>query len=129
MYNILECNKVAFSLGEFDVAWYAILIMLGATLAAVVGYFGYAKKIGLDGDTVITGITFGLLFGILGGRLYYVLFNWQHMNIENFIDVINPGSGGLAIHGAIFAELIYLPIFCKIKRFTRERLQSVSLLF
>ena len=38
------------------------------------------------------------------------------MNIENFIDVINPRSGGLAIHGAIFAELIYLPIFCKIKK-------------
>ena len=107
MYNILECNKIAFSFGDFGVAWYAILIMLGATLAAVVGYFGYAKKIGLDSDTVISGITIGLVVGILGARLYYVLFNWQHMEINNILDVISPRGGGLAIHGAIFAELIF----------------------
>ena len=116
MYNILECNKIAFSFGDFGVAWYAILIMLGATLAAVVGYFGYAKKIGLDSDTVISGITIGLVVGILGARLYYVLFNWQHMEINNILDVISPRGGGLAIHGAIFAELIFLPIFCKVKK-------------
>ena len=74
MYNILECNKIAFSFGEFGVAWYAIIIMLGATLAAVVVYFGYAKKLGVDGDLVISGITIWIVVGILGGRLYYVLF-------------------------------------------------------
>ena len=103
MMILAGCNKIAFEIGEFGVAWYAILIMLGAALAAVVGYFGYAKKIGLDSDTVITGITIGVLVGILGARLYYVLFNFQNMEINSILDVISPRSGGLAIHGGIFA--------------------------
>ena len=116
MMILAGCNKIAFQIGEFGVAWYAILIMLGAALAAVVGHFGYAKKIGLDSDTVITGITIGVLVGILGARLYYVLFNFQNMEINSILDVISPRSGGLAIHGGIFAELIFLPIFCKVKK-------------
>lgn len=116
MFNLLACNKNAIEFGDFSIAWYAIFIMIGAILAAVVGYYGYAKKIGLDGDTVISGITIGVIVGILGARLYYVIFNWQNMEIESFIDIISPRGGGLAIHGAIFAELIFLPIFCHVKK-------------
>lgn len=118
MFNVLSssCEKVAFTIGNFEVAWYAVIILLGAMLAVVVGYFGYAKKLGLDSDTVITGITIGVVVGILGGRLYYVLFNYQNLEINNFIDVISPRGGGMAIHGAIFAELIFLPIYCKVKK-------------
>ena len=111
-----SCDKVAFNIGDFEVAWYAILILLGAILAFIVGYFGYAKKLGLDSDTVITGVTIGVVVGILGGRLYYVLFNFQNMPINSFLDIINPRGGGMAIHGAIFAELIFLPIYCKVKK-------------
>lgn len=127
MMFTLECNKIAFSIGEFGVAWYALLIMLGATLAAIIGYFGYAKKIGLDSDTVISGITIGVVVGILGARLYYVLFNWQNMEINNIIDVISPRNGGLAIHGGIFAELIFLPIFCKVKKLKMLTLLEIVL--
>lgn len=111
-----ESDKVAFSIGGFSIAWYAIIIMIGAILGTCFGYFRFAKKLGMDSDTLLTGITLGVVFGILGARLYYVLFNFQNMNIKNFWDVINPRTGGLAIHGAIIAEFIFLPIFCKVKK-------------
>ncbi len=118
MNNILACNEIAFTIDflNLDVYWYAIIILCGALLAFVFGYIGVLRKIGLDGDTVFTGFALGVVFGILGGRLYYVLFNYQALDIKNFWDVISPRDGGLAIHGAIFAELIYIPIFCKIKK-------------
>lgn len=111
-----ESDKIAFSIGSIGIAWYAIIIMTGAILGTCFGYFRFAKKLGMDSDTLLTGITLGVIFGILGARLYYVLFNYQNMNIKNFWDVINPRSGGLAIHGAIIAEFIFLPIFCKVKK-------------
>lgn len=109
-------DKIAFSIGNFSVAWYALIIMCGAIIGTVIGYFGFAKKLGLDSDTLVTGLTIGVLVGILGARLYYVLFNYRNMNIKSFIDVISPRGGGLAIHGAVLAEFIFLPIYCKIKK-------------
>lgn len=109
-------NKIAFSLGNFDVAWYAIIIMCGAIIGTLIGYFGFAKKLGMDSDTLITGLTIGVVVGIIGARLYYVLFNFRNMEIKNFWDVISPRGGGLAIHGAVLAEFIFLPIFCKVKK-------------
>lgn len=111
-----DSDKVAFSIGSLDIAWYAIIIMCGAILGTCFGYFRYAKKLGMDSDTLLTGITLGVVFGILGARLYYVLFNFQNMNIKNFLDIISPRGGGLAIHGTIIAEMIFLPIFCKVKK-------------
>lgn len=111
-----ESDKIAFQIGSISVAWYAVIIMLGAVVGTLFGYFYFAKKIHLDSDTLITGMTLGVVFGILGARLYYVLFNFKNMNITSIIDIISPRGGGLAIHGAILAEMIYLPIFCKVKK-------------
>lgn len=111
-----ESSKIAFSIGSISVAWYAVIILSGAILGTCIGYFVFAKKLHLDSDTLFVGMTIGVLVGILGARLYYVLFNFKNMHINSFIDIINPRSGGLAIHGAIIAELIFLPIFCKKKK-------------
>jgi len=111
-----ESDKIAFSIGSLTVAWYALIIMTGAIIGTLFGYFYFAKKLYLDSDTLITGMTIGVLVGILGARLYYVLFNFKNMNINSFLDIISPRGGGLAIHGAILAELIFLPIFCKKKK-------------
>ena len=59
-------------------------------------------------------ITYTIIFGIIGARLYYVLFN--HEGLTTFWEVINPRNGGLAIHGGIIATAIFLPTFCKIKK-------------
>lgn len=111
-----ESKKIAFTIGTMSVAWYAIIIMLGAVTGTLFGYFFFAKKLYLDSDTLITGMTLGVIFGILGARLYYVLFNFKNMEISSIIDIISPRGGGLAIHGAVLAEFIFLPIFCKKKK-------------
>ncbi len=111
-----ENDKIAFTIGTVSIAWYAIIIMCGAILGTCIGYFVFAKKLHLDSDTLLTGMTIGVLVGILGARLYYVLFNFKNMQINNIIDIISPRGGGLAIHGAIIAELIFLPLYCKLKR-------------
>ncbi len=113
-----EDSKVAFSLFGFDVAWYAVIILCGAILAAVIGYYGYAKRLGVDEDTVLTGVTFGLFFGILGARLYYVLFDATVSPgaYDSFFEIINLRDGGLAIHGGIIAAILFVIVYSKIKK-------------
>ena len=119
MFNLLTNLKPtpypnSFSIFGLEIAFYAVIILSGAIICATIGYLLFAKKLGLSVDDVTEGVAIGLLCGIVGARLYYVLFN--HEGLTNIIDIINPRNGGLAIHGGIIGTAIFLPIFCKVKK-------------
>lgn len=120
-----ESSKIAFEVFGIGISWYAIIIISGAILGSVIGYYCFVKKLGFSADLLYEGLAFGLLFGILGARLYYVLFSG--VEYDSIWDVLNPRSGGLAIHGAIIAVAIYLPIFCKIRHIKLIYLLEVAL--
>lgn len=109
-----EPYKSGFEIFGIEIRFYAIIILSGAIIATTYGYFRFGKKLGITSDLVLEGLALGLLFGIIGARLYYVIF--EHENIHGFLEIINPRSGGLAIHGAIFATAIFVPTYCKIKK-------------
>lgn len=105
----------------FEIRWYAICILGGACLVALYGYYCYLKKVGLDSDSTLTGLTLGLVFGILGGRLYYVLFEHSGISfdegvLKGILSIINPASGGIAIHGAIYGATLFILVFCIVKK-------------
>ena len=113
-------NPVIVSFGNIEIRWYAICVVGGASLLSVYGYKCFLKKTKMDSDTALTGVTFGLLSGILGARLYYVIFNppaglWDDGIFRGIITAINPAQGGLAIHGGIYATLIFVFVYSKIK--------------
>ena len=122
--NILY-SKIAFQIGSFHVAWYAVIILSGALLGTLFGYLYFGKRLGITSDLVSEGLALGLLFGIFGARLYYVAFSNQ--TYSSFIDVINPSNGGLAIHGGLIAVGIYLPIWCKIRKIDIITLLEIAL--
>ena len=106
-------SKLFLNLGKIQITWYAVIILGGAIICSLIAYYRYLKRMGMSIDTLSEGLAFGLLFGILGARLYYVAFSGDHY--DNLLEIINPSKGGLAIHGAIIAVCIYVPIFCKIR--------------
>ena len=106
---------------NFEIRWYAICVVGGACLVALYGYYGFAKRCHLDGDTTLTGVTIGIISGVMGARLYYVLFEHEGINFDNgiirgLIDIINPAGGGLAIHGGIYAAALFVFIYCIVKK-------------
>lgn len=52
--------------------------------------------------------------GIVGARLYYVVFNWGYYS-QNLWRIVNLREGGLAIHGGVIAGVISGYIYCKSK--------------
>lgn len=107
-------DPVAFTIFGAEIRWYAICILFGVLIASLIGYYGFGKRLGANTDLVLEAVTYGVLFGVIGARLYYVIF--EHSNINSFLDVINPKLGGLAIHGAIYATAIYVFVYCRIKK-------------
>jgi phosphatidylglycerol:prolipoprotein diacylglycerol transferase len=92
------------------VRWYGVLIVSGALLAGVVATHR-ARARGQNPEHVWNLLLLGMVLGVLGARLYYVAFAWPRFVGRSLLEILNPASGGLAIHGALLgavaAALIY----------------------
>jgi len=105
-------HPILFSIGPLEVRFYGLMYVV----AIIVGTYIIKsevrrKKIALTDDEVSNFILWTVVGGILGARLYYVLFNLgYYMRVPAEIPAI--WHGGLAIHGGvaggIFVAWIYL---------------------
>lgn len=94
----LTLTREAFVIGDFAVYWYAVLIAVGTILAVVYG-ITQARKYGVNSDKLLDLAIVGIVFGIIGARAYYVIFNFS--TYDSLWDMVNIRDGGLAIYGGI----------------------------
>jgi len=98
----------------FDIAYYGITIGIGMLMGIVIASW-QAKRIGVNPDHVIDIAMYGIIFGIIGARAYYVAFSWDVYK-DNIMSIFNLREGGLAIYGGVIAAIITVIVFCKIKK-------------
>ena len=117
-------EKIAFSFGFIKVYWYSIFIFI-AILAAYFIISKEAKKKEIDKE-FITNLTFYVVvFGIIGARIYYCLFNLDYY-LSNPLEILKIWNGGLAIHGGILFGGIFTIIY--IKKHHLELLKTLDII-
>lgn len=62
-------------------------------------------KIPLSEDSQVNLVLLVVFAGILGGRIYYVIFNWGYYS-RNPLEIPAIWHGGLAIHGGLIAGVL-----------------------
>ena len=112
-------DPTAFTIGGVRIQWYGIIIALGLALAALY-CFPKMKRFGIDSDRAVDAVLGGVVGGIIGARLYFVLTSWADYKKdsfkETFLAVINIRNGGLAIYGGIIGALAVGLIICKLRK-------------
>ncbi len=98
----------------FRIAYYGIIIGLGMVLGVCVAQAD-AKRRGHDPEVYLDFLLYGIIFGIAGARLYYVIFEWDYYK-ENILQIFNLRAGGLAIYGGVLAAFLTLFIFIRVKK-------------
>ena len=102
------------------VYWYGIIIALGL-LMALLFCMKQRKKYGISEDDLLDGLLWGIPFGIIGARLYYVFFYLDlYRNSDgtvNWREVIAIWDGGLAIYGAVIAVVIVAVVLSRRRKF------------
>lgn len=104
-------NSTIFTLFGFEVRWYSVILLV----AVAVAYFLLKKeamRFKINWDFIFNLFFWVVIFGIIGARVYYVMFNWSSYQ-EDFLSVFKIWEGGLAIHGGIIAGSITAFIYCK----------------
>ena len=104
-------NPIAISIGPLTITWYSICILSGIILASII-INKEAKKYNIPANFITNLIFWCVIFGLLGARIYYVIFNLDYY-LASPIEIIKIWNGGLAIHGGIIAGVITLILYCK----------------
>lgn len=107
-------NPVAFNIGNFEIRWYGILIVLGIFIGMFIAYYN-SNKLNLDFEKIIDGFLVAFPCAIVGARAYYVFFEFDNFK-NNIWSIFNLRTGGLAIHGGLIGALIGTIIYCKLKK-------------
>ena len=105
-----------FTILGFNIYFYAVIIASGFILA-VLYILKRRSEFGLTQDNVLDMFILVVPSGIVGARLYYVLFNPEgFFGAGNWLNIFNIRQGGLAIYGGVIAAVIAIFIYSRKKK-------------
>ena len=113
-FNVYE-NLVEFTIPGWDIdvtiKFYGVIIAFGFILAVLFGgRMAYKWKMSID--KMLDVLIWGTLGGIIGARLYYVIFQWDNYK-GDLLSIFKIWEGGLAIYGGIIGGLLAAYFVCK----------------
>ena len=90
-----------------EIRWYGFLIVIALLISLFILNYLLKKEKSFDFEFFLDYIIIAFPLGILGARLYYVIFNFNYyLNRPAKILAIN--EGGLAIHGGLLLGIAFL---------------------
>ena len=109
----MTVNRVALSIGNFNIYWYGVIIAAGMLLAILYA-FHYADDFGINSDRLVDVILVGAVMAIVCARIYYVAF--APFEYESLWDMIDIRQGGIAIYGAVIGAFVFGGLMAKFRK-------------
>jgi len=106
--------------------FYAIAVLIGSRI--VLSEIK-RRRINLQEDEALNMTLLIFLAGLIGGRVYEVIFEWSnYYRFQSFWKTFAIWEGGLAIHGAIIGGIVSLLIYCRIKNISLAAMLDIGAL-
>ncbi len=106
----INIDPVAFHLGGFAVRWYGIMYVVGIVIGAQLAK-RFVRRLGASEDDLWSVFPWAVVFGLIGGRLYYVVQNDQMYFLHHPLQIFAVWNGGMAFFGAIAAVALTIAAF------------------
>ncbi len=99
-------HPVLFEYGPLQIRFYGLMYVI----AIVVGTYlikaeARRKALGIKDDDITGLVVWAVISGILGARIYYVIFNWDYYSLYPR-EIPAIWHGGLAIHGGLIGGVV-----------------------
>ncbi len=99
-------HPVLFKIGPFEIRFYGLMYVCAILLSIYILHNEAKRKgIPLSKDEIVNAVFVSVLFGLLGARIYYVVFNWDYYSL-NWKEIPSIWRGGLASHGGFIGGFI-----------------------
>ena len=96
--------------------FYGVIFAASFALAAL---YLYKRRDALEltNDNVLDLVLMAVPFGLIGARIYYVVFNPSHyFGAGNWQNIVRVWEGGLAVYGGIIGAIISYCIYARVKK-------------
>lgn len=97
--------KELISFGPIHIYFFGLMIAIGI-IAGSIFAIKQAEKRGISEDSMLNLIMIIVVSGVVGARLFYILFYNPSFYFSNPSEIIKIDEGGLSIHGGIFSAII-----------------------
>lgn len=119
-------DRVAFTIFGIDVMWYGVLMAIGMIFGTLIA-LKEAKRVDIKEDNILDLAIIAIPSGLVGARLYYVIFNWEYY-FSNPLQILNFRGGGMAIHGALIGGILAGYLFSKRRKLSFLKLADTVIL-
>jgi phosphatidylglycerol---prolipoprotein diacylglyceryl transferase len=97
--------KELFSFGPIHIYFFGLMIAIGIISASTFA-LKQAEKKGISEDKMLNLIIIVVVSGVVGARLFYILFYNPSLYFSNPAEIFKISEGGLSIHGGIISAII-----------------------
>lgn len=104
----------SFEIAGIRIAFYGVIIGI-AILVGILLAEQEARRTKQDTEMYLDFAIYAVVCSIVGARLYYVAFSWEHYK-GNLLEILNLRHGGLAIYGGVIAAVLTLVTYAKVKK-------------
>ncbi len=105
-------DPVMIRIFSLEIRWYGFLIVSALIISLFILNLLLKKEKEFDFEFFLDFIIIAFPLGVLGARLYYVIFNLDYY-LDYPIKIIAVNEGGLAIHGGILIGILILYLLAK----------------
>lgn len=110
-------HPVFIRIGPVEIRYYGLMYVI----AIITGYVLFQrevkrKNLALNRDEILSYAFRIVVGGLLGARIYYVLFTWKDYYASHPLEIFAIWHGGLAIHGGIIGGALAAYIFARVKQ-------------
>jgi len=116
-------NRILFSIGPINIYYYSVTMLL-AVLTGIYISLKESRKMGME--SYLNDLIFQLIiYGIIGARIYYVIFNFDAYKY-NLLSIFKIWEGGLAIYGAVIGGIV--GIICNAKKRSQSIIKTMDII-
>ncbi|MBI4320106.1 MAG: prolipoprotein diacylglyceryl transferase [Chloroflexi bacterium] len=108
----ISIDPILVQLGPLAVRWYGLMYVIGIAAGLYVA-IPYARQRGLDEGKIWSVVWWGVIAGLVGARLYYVVQSDLGAYLAEPWRVLAVWEGGMAFYGAIAGVAVTVWIVCR----------------
>jgi phosphatidylglycerol:prolipoprotein diacylglycerol transferase len=106
------------TIGNLTIPAYTVVLDLGLILGLVLAYLEGRRRLG-GGEVALDAGLWAIIGGILGGRVGYVVANWDLFSTD-LVEALQIWKGGLSFHGAFLGGVLVLGVVAWFRRKSPE---------
>src|SRR3954454_17981354 len=100
----ITMDPIIAQIGPFQLGWHGVFSMLALVAGVWIGLWR-ARQLGIDVDTMVSGLGWVIAGAVVGARLFHVLDHLPYY-AQHPLEIVAVWQGGIAVYGGFVGRVV-----------------------